>query len=134
MIINLLVLGLCTGFMSGLLGIGGGVIMVPSLMFLLGISIKEAMGISLLAIVPTALMGFSKCYQSGLVDIRTSVCVMTTSVVGAYLGATVMAGIPTKTLKMIFGIFLILIGLNTLFDWTGSLGKQKQADALTSLK
>jgi len=121
MILKLLALGLGAGFLSGMLGIGGGVILVPSLMIILSISLKEAMGISLLAIVPTALIGFLKCYQSGLVDIRSSMYVMSTSMIGAYLGASVMSSIPTKTLKTIFGVFLILIGLNTLFDFTGSL-------------
>ena len=124
MIIQLLILGLITGFLSGLLGIGGGVVMIPALMMVANLSIREAMGISLLAIIPTALVGFLKSYSSGFVDIKTSLIIASTSVIGAYFGSTVMAGLSTKLLKSIFGIFLIVIGLNILFDWTGTLVKK----------
>lgn len=127
MIIQLLLLGLITGFLSGLLGIGGGVVMIPALIMVAKLSIREAMGISLLAIIPTALVGFLKSYSAGFVDIRTSLIIASTSVIGAYLGSTVMGMLSTRSLRTIFGVFLIVIGLNILFDWTGSLTKPENS-------
>ena len=127
MLIQLLLLGLVTGFLSGLLGIGGGVVMIPALIMIAGLSIREAMGISLLAIIPTALVGFLKSYSAGFVDIKTSLIIASTAIVGAYLGSTVMGMLSTKMLRTIFGIFLIVIGLNILFDWTGSLVREARA-------
>lgn len=124
MLIQLLLLGLVAGFLSGLLGIGGGVVMIPALIMIAGLSIREAMGISLLAIIPTALVGFLKSYSAGFVDIKTSLIIASTAIVGAYLGSTVMGMLSTKMLRIIFGIFLIVIGLNILFDWSGSLVRE----------
>jgi hypothetical protein len=132
MIIQLLLLGLITGFLSGLLGIGGGVVMIPALIMVAGLSIREAMGISLLAIIPTALVGFLKSYSAGFVDIRTSLIIASTSVVGAYCGSTAMGMLSTKSLRTIFGVFLIVIGLNILFDWTGSLTKHEKGASSSS--
>lgn len=129
MIIQLLFLGFITGFLSGLLGIGGGVVMIPALIMIARLSIREAMGISLLAIIPTALVGFLKSYSAGFVDIRTSLIIASTSVIGAYFGSTVMGMLSTRSLRIIFGVFLIIIGLNILFDWTGSLVKQEPSGA-----
>lgn len=125
MIVQLLCLGFVTGFLSGLLGIGGGVVMIPALIMVAKLSIREAMGISLLAIIPTAVVGFLKSYSAGFVDIRTSLIIASTSVIGAYFGSTVMGMLSTRSLRTIFGIFLIVIGFNILFDWTGSLVKQE---------
>jgi uncharacterized membrane protein YfcA len=132
MIIQLLLLGFVTGFLSGLLGIGGGVVMIPALIMVARLSIREAMGISLLAIIPTALVGFLKSYSAGFVDIRTSLIIASTAVIGAYFGSTVMGMLSTKSLRTIFGVFLIVIGLNILFDWTGSLAKQEGVGASLS--
>ena len=101
--------------------------MIPALIMIAGLSIREAMGISLLAIIPTALVGFLKSYSAGFVDIKTSLIIASTAIVGAYLGSTVMGMLSTKMLRTIFGIFLIVIGLNILFDWTGSLVREARA-------
>ena len=116
-----LLLGLGAGVISGLLGVGGGVVLVPGLILLFGLSPHKAIGISLSIIVPTALIGAMKHYSLGNVDLRVAVPVVIGGIVGGFLGAWLTSFISAPTLKRIFAVFLIFIGLNMLFDFTGKL-------------
>jgi uncharacterized membrane protein YfcA len=116
MIINLLLIGLVGGFCSGLLGIGGGAVFVPLLTMVAGLSIREAMGVSLCVVVPTALVGFLKSYSLGYVNLKISLLVVITSIIGSYLGVAVMSMMPVYMLKRIFAIFLVLIAANILLS------------------
>ena len=73
--IGFILTGLSAGFVAGLLGVGGGVILVPALIFVLGVSIHSAIGISLAVIVPTAFTGAFKHFLSGNVDLKVAAIV-----------------------------------------------------------
>ena len=120
----LITLGAGAGFASGLLGIGGGVIYVPALMYLAGLPIHIAIGVSLATIVPSAAAGAYKHFLAGNVDIPMVLIIAPSSIVGAVLGAYVGSVVPAEVLKRIFGVCLILIGLNTVFGLTDSLKEQ----------
>ena len=115
------VLGLSAGLLGGALGVGGGVIFVPGLVYLLGIPIHKAVGISLAAIAPSALAGALKNYGAGNVDLAVAAVLAGAAILGSLLGVSVAHALPAYTLRKVFGVFLIFVGLNSLFDWTGSL-------------
>ena len=110
-IIGLVALGLFTGIMAGLLGVGGGVIVVPALMFLFGTSDLIAKGTSLLMMIPTAVSGTVGNLRRGNVDLLAAglvgVAACTTTAVGAWL-ATLMSPIVANIL---FAVFLAFIAV-----------------------
>lgn len=112
------IIGLVGGVASGLLGIGGGIVMVPAMVYFLSPpikDIKQAIGTSLIVIVPTALMGSFKHYQQGNIDWRTALSLAPLAITGGYLGAWLTTQIPADQLKRGFGGFLILVGAKLLF-------------------
>ncbi|MBI4324743.1 MAG: sulfite exporter TauE/SafE family protein [Chloroflexi bacterium] len=109
------IIGLISGVTSGLFGVGGGIIMVPAMMFFMKLDIKVAVGTSLAVIIPTALMGSIKHYQLGHLDWRIALSLAPMAVVGGFLGAWLTKPIHSANLKQAFGGFLVLIGLRLLF-------------------
>lgn len=128
-ILYLLILGLCAGILGGLLGIGGGVILVPSLLLLAKLEIHQAIGVSIAVIVPTALVSAVTHYQLGHIDLRIALVVAAGGMVGAFLGASWAELLPALTLKRIFGVTLIFVGFNMAFNWTGAVVKDAVKDA-----
>lgn len=124
---TIVTIGLVSGFLSGLLGIGGGFIMVPALIIFVGLSPHHAIGASLAVIVPTAISGVFKHYSLGNVDFRMAAMVAVGAVVGSYIGATTTAYVSGDTLKKIFGVFTVLVGCNMLFGYTGKIGNPDPA-------
>jgi|ERR1043166_6000803 uncharacterized membrane protein YfcA len=108
------VVGFISGISSGLFGVGGGVVMVPAMMLLMKFDIKQAVGTSLAVIIPTTIIGTIKHGQLGNVEWRTALTLAPTAVLGGFLGAAWTKIIPSESLKMIFGGFLILVGLRLL--------------------
>ena len=112
------IIGLVSGIASGLFGVGGGIVMVPAMLFLLSPpirDIKQAVGTSLVVIIPTALMGSFKHFQQGNVDWRTALSLAPLAIAGSYLGAWLTTHIAADNLKRAFGGFIILVGAKLLF-------------------
>lgn len=107
--------GLLAGVMGGLLGVGGGIVIVPLLILLLKIETKIAIGTSLAAIVPTAIMASWKHHQLGHVDWRIVALLSLGSVAGAYIGASLTAHVPAEWLRKGFAVFLIATALRMLW-------------------
>jgi uncharacterized protein len=111
-------IGMVTGIVSGLFGVGGGLIMVPAMTLLLSPpirDIKQAIGTSLAVIIPTALIGTWKHHSNQNVDWRIAVALVPTAAIGAWIGAHLVTVIHAEDLKRGFGGFLILIGLKLVF-------------------
>jgi len=115
------IIGLVGGITSGLFGVGGGVVMVPAMMFFLSPpirDIKQAVGTSLLVIIPTAMMGAFKHYHPdpnvSNVNWPVALSLAPTAVVGGFLGAWLTTMIHADSLKRAFGAFIILVGLRLL--------------------
>ena len=108
-------IGLFGGVASGLFGVGGGIVMVPAMVYFLTMDIKLAVGTSLVVIIPTALSGMLKHYQLGHVDWRVALSLIPMAVVGGYLGAWLTRDLSSGNLKRMFGGFLILVGLRLIF-------------------
>jgi uncharacterized membrane protein YfcA len=109
------IIGLAGGFLSAVFGIGGGVVMVPAMMFFMGLDIKVAAGTSLAVIIPTAVVGVFKHQGHELVDWRVALSLAPTAICGSLLGATVLPLLDSQTLKRSFGGFLVLVGLKLIF-------------------
>lgn len=106
-----LLIGLATGMFGGLLGLGGGVIMIPLMVAILGFTQHQAHGTSLVALVFTGLSGAISYAVSGSVDWRAALLIAATAVLTARLGARYSAGVSEWKLKRFFGIFLLFVGI-----------------------
>jgi uncharacterized membrane protein YfcA len=110
-----LVLGLLAGVLSGLIGIGGGVLIVPALVFLFGFSQHQAQGTTLALLVPPiGIFAAWIYYQQGFVDVKVAAIIALGFIAGSMMGARFASGLNTAVLEKIFGVALILIGLKMI--------------------
>ena len=109
-------LGLIAGIFSGLIGIGGGVIIVPALVFLFGLSQHQAQGTTLALLVPPiGLPAAWTYYRQGYVDAHIALLICVGFFVGGLLGAKLATGLSNAVLEKVFGIALLLIALKMIF-------------------
>jgi uncharacterized membrane protein YfcA len=107
-----LLIGVAAGVLSGLFGIGGGILIVPSLIFFAKFHTKLALGTSLGAmLLPVGLLGAYAYYQQGNVNIKASLFVGLGLFLGAYLGARLAQNIPSPTLQRMFAVFIIVMAI-----------------------
>ncbi len=115
-ILIVLLIGIIAGWLGGMVGIGGGVIMVPALIFLLGFSIKDAQGTSIAALVPPiGIMAAYVFYKNGNVDIKTALLLAVGFIFGGFLGAKTNLMVSSAVTEKIFAIGLIAIAVKMLF-------------------
>lgn len=108
----LISIGLVAGILSGVLGIGGGVLIVPALMFLLGFSQRMATGTSLAILLPpVGLAAVYEYYKHSNVDFKSAVIIAVMLFIGGMLGSRISYMLDERVLKIIFGVFLIVLGL-----------------------
>lgn len=106
-----LIVGLVAGVLSGMFGIGGGVVIVPALVTLLKYDQKLAVGTSLGALLlPVGLPGVLNYYQAGQLDLAVALPVALGLAIGALGGARIALGLPSKTVKRLYGLFLMIVG------------------------
>ena len=111
-----LILGLSAGILSGFLGLGGGAIVIPVLVYLFGFSQHSAQGTTLaMMIPPIGLLAAIKYYSQGDVKIKAAVIMCAGFFIGGLLGAQLVYKIPDLVLKKCFGTFLFLISLKMIF-------------------
>lgn len=108
-------IGAAAGLLSGLLGVGGGVVMVPLLVSFVGLSQHEAHATSLAAIVPIAAVGALRFAAADTVDLSVAALLAAGSLVGAPLGARLMARTREGVLKLLFGAFMVVVALQLLW-------------------
>lgn len=107
-----IILGLFSGIISGILGLGGGTIIIPALVYLFKFTQHQAQGTSLVLVaLPVGLLAAIKYYSSGNLFIKFGVLIAVGFFIGAYLGAVVAHKIPDLMLKKIFGIFLLFVSI-----------------------
>jgi uncharacterized membrane protein YfcA len=112
----LLIIGLAAGFMGGLVGIGGGVIIVPALVMLLGMSQHQAQGTSLMMILfPVGILGVLNYYKQGYVDFKYAGLLAIGFFIGSYLGSKYSLSLPQLTVKRIFAVVMMLLAIKILF-------------------
>lgn len=100
-------IGLGGGLLSGLLGVGGGIVMVPLLVLWAGYTQRNAHAISLGAIIPISIAGIATYGVAGEVRYGTAIALAAGAIVGARIGAGYLARIDERLLKIVFGTFLV---------------------------
>jgi uncharacterized membrane protein YfcA len=117
MLLILIVIGIITGVMAGMLGIGGAIIMIPALVFLLGISQQTAQGTSLAVMLPpVGIIAAFNYYKAGHVNIRFAIVLAVFFLVGSYFGSKLALTLPQPVLKKIFGVLLLLVAAKMLLS------------------
>jgi len=115
-IIIVLAIGLTAGFLSGSMGIGGAIVVIPSLMFFLGFSTQQAQGTSLaLMTIPVMLVSAINYYQAGKVNVKVAVIMALTFVIGGYLGSKLSVNLPEKVVRKTLSVILFLVSLKMFF-------------------
>jgi len=113
----LIVIGIITGFMAGMLGIGGAIIMIPALVYFLGLSQQMAQGTSLAVMLPPiGIIAAYNYYQAGQVNLKFALILAAAFIVGSYFGSKLAINIPQSVLKKIFGVLLLLVAAKMLFS------------------
>ncbi|MEY4629525.1 MAG: hypothetical protein RLZZ595_1851 [Bacteroidota bacterium] len=115
-LVYLLLIGLAAGFMGGMVGIGGGVIIVPALVMLLGMSQHQAQGTSLTMILfPVGILGVINYYKQGYVDFKYAGLLAVGFFIGSYLGSKYSLSLPQLTVKRVFAIVMMVLAVKILF-------------------
>ncbi len=110
-VIVLILIGLSAGIVSGLLGVGGAIIIVPALIFFVGMTQHQAQGTSLAILVfPIGFLAFWNYYKQGYVNFKVAVVVMLAFFIGGYFGSLLAVRVPEKVLRIAFGMLIIFIG------------------------
>ena len=117
MLLILIVIGIVTGFMAGMLGIGGAIIMIPALVYFLGITQQTAQGTSLAVMLPPiGILAAYNYYKAGQVNIKFALILAAFFLVGSFFGSKLALNIPQALLKKIFGVLLLLVAAKMLLS------------------
>ncbi|MEP6749830.1 MAG: sulfite exporter TauE/SafE family protein [Bacteroidota bacterium] len=112
----LAIIGLAAGVLSGMIGIGGGIIIVPALVFILGFSQQQAQGTSLgLLLLPVGILAVMNYYKQGYIDIKVVGIMSVTFVLGGWLGSRLSLSVSQETVKKVFALLLIIVAAKMLF-------------------
>lgn len=116
-ILPYLLLGLLAGILSGLIGIGGGIIIVPALVFVFGMTQQQAQGTTLAMMVPpVGLLAAWSYYARGLVDLRIAGLIVLGFFIGGLVGGKIAVGLPNTTLQKVFALALLMVSVKMLFS------------------
>jgi len=108
-------IGIITGALSGMLGIGGAIIMIPALVYFMGFGQQMAQGTSLAVMLPPiGIIAAYNYYKVGQVNIKYALILATFFLVGSYFGSKLALNLPQATLKKAFGILLLLVAAKML--------------------
>jgi len=119
----LVLIGVASGVASGLFGIGGGVLIVPGLVYLVGFSQHRATGTSLAVLLPPiGLAAVLEYYRYGNVDLRAAVIVAGALFAGAWVGAVFAHHLSGPYLRLGFGVFIVALGVSLIFGAMRRLG------------
>ncbi len=112
----LILVGVAAGFLSGLVGIGGGIIIVPVLVYFLNFNQHEAQGTTLfMFLLPIGILGVINYHKQGYVDYKTAIIIGSTFVFGSYFGSKLAISLDQKMIKQVFGAIMIILGAKMLF-------------------
>jgi len=123
LVMILLLIGLFAGILSGLVGVGGGLIIVPALIFFLGYSQHQAQGTSLgLLLLPVGILAVLNYYNKGYIDIKVVAIMSLAFIFGGWLGSKLALRLPADAVKKIFAVFLFYSAFK-LLGWDKAIVK-----------
>jgi uncharacterized protein len=132
-VLILLLIGLFAGVLSGVIGIGGGIVIVPALVYFIGFSQRTAQGTSLaILLLPIGLLGVIQFYKAGYVDIKVTAIIALAFFIGSYFGSRIALTISQDILKKCFAVLLIIIAVKMLFIDKKEVGTQKDPHTATT--
>lgn len=113
----LIAIGIITGAVAGMLGIGGAIIMIPALVFLVGLSQHDAQGTSLAVMLPPiGIIAAYNYYKVGHVNIKFALILAATFLIGSYFGSKLALAVPQNVLKKVFAVLLLLVAARMLIS------------------
>lgn len=116
-VLILILIGIIAGGFSGFVGLGGGVIIVPALVFILGMSQHMAQGTTLaMMIPPIGILAVINYYKKGLVDMNSGMILALSFVIGGYFGSRLALSVSPDLIKKVFGVIVILLALKMMFS------------------
>ncbi len=117
MLIILVGIGIVTGIMAGIFGIGGGLVVIPALVFILGLSQQSAQGTSLaMMLPPIGLIAAINYYKAGFVNIKFALILAAAFLVGSYCGSKIAVNLSQEVLKKTFGLLLLVVAIKMLIS------------------
>jgi len=115
-ILLLLLVGLIAGILSGLVGVGGGIIMVPALVLLLRFTQKQAQGTSLvIMLLPVGILAVLQYYKQGYINFNSVFIISAAFILGGFLGSKLALNMSDEKMKKIFAIVLLVVSVKMLF-------------------
>lgn len=114
-ILKISLIGIFTGLLNGLFGSGGGTLLVPAMIFLLGIEEHKAHATAISIILPLAIVSTIIYFKSGIISYGITVKIAIGGVIGGYLGAKLLNKIPNNMLRKIFAVFMMIAAFRMVF-------------------
>ena len=115
--IILIVIGLLAGILSGLVGVGGGILMIPLLIMFLGLTQHQAQGTALFAMLPPiGILAAMNYYKEGFVKWEYAAVMALTFVVGGYFGSKLSISLPDQTVRKVFGVIMLIGAIKLIFS------------------
>ncbi len=115
MLLLLIGIGILTGFMAGMLGIGGAIVMIPALVLLLGFTQHEAQGTSLAVMLPPiGIIAAYNYYKTGVVNFKFALILAVAFLFGSYFGSKLAISMTQTLLKKVFGVLLLIVAARML--------------------
>lgn len=117
----ILMTGLAAGILGGFIGIGGGVIIVPAMVYLLGMDQHTAQGTSVaMMLPPIGILAYMNYHKAGAADFKAGMLLALTFVIGGYLGSRWSLKLDPNKVKLIFGLFMIIVAMRMVWNaWRG---------------
>lgn len=115
-ILILVLIGIFAGAISGFIGVGGGVIIVPALVYFLGVSQHTAQGTSLLLMLPPiGILAVMNYYKAGQINWTHGIVIASTFIIGAYFGSKLSLKLNANVVKLVFGIFMLYVSARMIY-------------------
>ena len=116
-VLILLIIGLLAGVISGLVGVGGGILMIPLLILLLGFTQHQAQGTALFAMLPPiGILAALNYYNEGFVEWKYAAIIAFAFVIGGYYGSKLSIGLPENIVRRVFGVLMLLAAIKLIFS------------------
>lgn len=115
--LSLMAIGLAAGILAGMFGIGGGLVIVPALLYFLQLGEVDAIGTSLAALIPpVGLLGAIEYYRLGHVNLKYALLIAAGLFAGSYFGARLILSLPAGTIRRIYAVFLMVVAARMLLS------------------
>jgi len=115
-ILIVILIGIAAGMLGGLVGVGGGIIIVPALVYFIGFNQHTAQGTSLgLILLPVGILGVLNYYKQGNVDFKVVGILAIGFLLGSYFGSKIALSLPQQSIKKVFAILMLIMAIKMLF-------------------